>query len=133
MRESSPNECLFCTLPAERIIARNAHALAIADAFPVSPGHTLIIPHRHISSFFHLTGEELLALYDLLHHAKGHLDSTLEPKGYNIGVNDGQAAGQTVMHLHIHLIPRFVGDVADPRGGVRHLIPGKGLYPGAED
>src|SRR5436190_1678770 len=128
MNESSPSDCTFCQLPPERVRDSNTHALAIADEFPVSPGHTLVILRRHTASFFELTGEELTAVYDLLLRAKNRLDSTLNPAGYNIGVNDGGTAGQTIMHLHVHLIPRFVGDVTEPRGGVRSVIPGMGPY-----
>jgi diadenosine tetraphosphate (Ap4A) HIT family hydrolase len=128
MSDSRPNDCPFCRLPPERALESNKHALAIADAFPVSPGHTLVVLRRHSASFFELTDEELAAVYDLLKRMKNYLDSSLRPAGYNIGVNVGEAAGQTVMHLHVHLIPRFAGDLADPRGGVRNVIPGKGPY-----
>jgi diadenosine tetraphosphate (Ap4A) HIT family hydrolase len=106
----------------------NSHALAIADAFPVSPGHTLVIARRHTASFFDLGPNEIAAVYELLGQTKARLDETLKPAGYNIGINVGDAAGQTVGHVHVHLIPRFLGDVAEPRGGVRNVIPGKGPY-----
>jgi diadenosine tetraphosphate (Ap4A) HIT family hydrolase len=108
----------------------NVHAVAIADAFPVSPGHTLVISKRHSACFFELTVDEITAVHELLHQMKIRLNNEFKPAGYNIGVNVGEAAGQTVMHLHIHLIPRFVGDVIEPQGGVRNLIPGKGPYGG---
>jgi diadenosine tetraphosphate (Ap4A) HIT family hydrolase len=129
MRNSNPTDCPFCRLPGERILASNAEALAIADAFPVSPGHTLVIPRRHVTSFFELTGDEVAAVYELLGQAKDRLDETLEPGGYNIGINVGAVSGQTVAHVHVHLIPRYLGDVADPVGGVRNTIPGRGRYP----
>jgi diadenosine tetraphosphate (Ap4A) HIT family hydrolase len=129
MSDSQPNDCPFCRLPPERIIDSNAHALAIADAFPVSPGHTLVVLRRHVAGFFELNAEELAAVYELLCRMKERLATASRPDGYNIGVNDGETAGQTIMHLHIHLIPRFVGDVGDPRGGIRSVIPGKGPYP----
>lgn len=144
--------CPFCQIPPERILAQNEHAFAIHDAFPVSPGHTLIIPRRHVGSFFETTQEEKLALIELLdvvgarqQPASAPLSqrglpsaplsqhslperSRREPDAYNIGINDGPAAGQTVPHLHIHLIPRYEGDVPDPRGGVRWVVPEKARY-----
>jgi diadenosine tetraphosphate (Ap4A) HIT family hydrolase len=120
--------CPFCTLPAERIVAADNFALVIRDGFPVSPGHTLIIPRRHVGSFFEVTTEERDALFAHLDNAKAALDKEFAPAGYNIGINEGQAAGQTVMHLHMHLIPRYVGDRPDPRGGVRWVIPDKADY-----
>jgi diadenosine tetraphosphate (Ap4A) HIT family hydrolase len=100
----------------------------VRDGFPISPGHTLIIPRRHIGSFFELTGGERTSLLVLLDQAKEDLDGKFQPDGFNIGINDGAAAGQTVPHLHIHLIPRFLGDRPDPRGGVRWIIPEKADY-----
>jgi ATP adenylyltransferase len=121
--------CIFCEPPEDRIFLRNALALAIWDAFPVCPQHALVIPHRHARDFFELSVEEVLACNDLLRSARELLveqDPNIE--GFNIGLNVGAAAGQTVFHCHFHLIPRRHGDVDDPRGGVRHLIPGKGYY-----
>lgn len=120
--------CVFCSLPAERIIDHNDHALVIRDGFPITPGHTLVIPRRHVASFFEVTAEERLAMLALLDRAKSALDAERSPAGYNIGINDGPAAGQTVPHLHLHLIPRYAGDRADPRGGVRWIIPEKADY-----
>lgn len=120
--------CVFCALPPERIIAHNELAIVIRDGFPVSPGHTLVIPRRHVASYFEATAEERAAMLALLEGAKSGLDKEFAPAGYNIGINDGQAAGQTVMHLHMHLIPRYVGDLPDPRGGVRWVIPEKADY-----
>ena len=120
--------CPFCTLPAERIIDGSQHGLVVRDGFPISPGHTLIIPRRHIGSFFDLGDDERIDLLSLLDRAKSVLVQEFAPQGYNIGVNDGPAAGQTVPHLHIHLIPRYEGDRADPRGGVRWIIPEKADY-----
>jgi diadenosine tetraphosphate (Ap4A) HIT family hydrolase len=124
--ESKP--CPFCTLPDERIVDQNDLALVIRDGFPVSPGHTLVIPKRHVGSFFELNEEEIASMMALLKRAKSVLDVEFKPESYNIGVNDGPQAGQTVPHLHMHLIPRYTGDVADPRGGVRWLIPDKADY-----
>lgn len=120
--------CPFCNLPSERFIHSNDYGLVIRDGFPVSPGHTLIIPKRHVDSFFNLNAEERIGLLGLLDIAKAGIDQEFSPNAFNIGVNDGPAAGQTVPHLHIHLIPRFVGDLPDPRGGVRWIIPEKAKY-----
>jgi diadenosine tetraphosphate (Ap4A) HIT family hydrolase len=122
--------CPFCTLPDARILSSGPFGAVIRDAYPVSPGHTLIIPRRHVGSFFELTAEERGSLLGLLEAAKRELDGTHRPDGYNIGINDGPAAGQTVPHLHIHLIPRYQGDQPDPRGGVRWVFPDKAKYWG---
>lgn len=120
--------CPFCTLPDTRIVDRAGLAVSVRDAYPVSPGHTLIIPLRHVGSFFQLGADERQAMLALLDRAKADLDREYEPAGYNIGINDGPAAGQTVRHVHMHLIPRYRGDTPDPRGGVRWVIPGKARY-----
>ena len=120
--------CPFCTLPGSRIIDSNPFGLVIRDGYPISPGHTLVIPKRHVGSFFELNPEEASDLMSLLRRAKTVLEMEFKPEGYNIGINDGAAAGQTVPHLHIHLIPRYIGDSADPRGGVRWIIPEKADY-----
>ena len=120
--------CPFCTLPPERIIDSNEFGITIRDGFPVSTGHTLIIPKRHIGSWFEVDADEQLGLLDLLTRAKIVLQDQLNPDGYNIGINDGSAAGQTVPHLHMHLIPRYKDDQDDPRGGVRWIIPEKAKY-----
>ena len=121
-------ECPFCTLPDDRIIDSNEMSFVIRDGFPISPGHTLVIPRRHVCSFFEISLIEREALFKILDQAKNVLDSEFKPDGFNIGINDGPAAGQTVPHLHIHLIPRFKGDQEDPRGGVRWIIPEKAQY-----
>jgi len=100
----------------------------VRDGFPVSPGHTLIIARRHVGSFFDLVGAEREGLLALLDAARAQMQQELLPDGFNIGINDGPAAGQTVPHLHMHLIPRYKGDVPDPRGGVRWVIPEKADY-----
>lgn len=120
--------CVFCSLSQERIIDSNDLAMTIRDAYPISPGHTLIIPKRHVASFFEITSEERNAMLSLLDKAASALQTELDPAGYNVGINDGAAAGQTVPHLHMHLIPRFAADVPDPRGGVRWVIPEKADY-----
>ena len=124
----SESTCPFCTLPANRIVLENFDGMVIDDGFPISPGHTLIIPRRHVGTFFDLSEAERNSLLSLLEGAKRRLDKQFGPDGYNIGINDGLAAGQTVPHLHIHLIPRFHGDREDPRGGVRWIIPEKADY-----
>ena len=120
--------CPFCSLPPERVLVSNALAFVIRDGYPVSPGHTLIIPRRHVGSFFEISEEERAAMLALLDGQKRALDAEYSPAGYNVGINDGAAAGQTVPHLHIHLIPRFAGDLPDPRGGVRWVMPHKAKY-----
>lgn len=122
------DSCPFCSLPDERIVERNADALVIRDGFPVSRGHTLVLPRRHVGSWFALTAGERQALLELLDRAKAALDGEHAPDGYNIGINDGPAAGQTIAHLHVHLIPRYAGDAEDPRGGVRWVFPHKAVY-----
>lgn len=124
--ESKP--CPFCTLPPERILVRNEYGGVLRDLYPVSPGHTLVVPRRHVGSFFDLTPEERAGLLALVEGAKGALDAEFRPDAYNLGLNDGPAAGQTVPHCHLHLIPRYGGDVEDARGGVRWVIPGKAKY-----
>jgi diadenosine tetraphosphate (Ap4A) HIT family hydrolase len=120
--------CPFCQVSPDRIIAAQTLAVALQDAYPVSPGHALIVPRRHLASLDGLTDEEAVAIWSLLRSVRSELDRTLRPDGYNVGVNDGTAAGQTVMHLHVHLIPRFAGDRTDPRGGVRWIFPDKADY-----
>jgi diadenosine tetraphosphate (Ap4A) HIT family hydrolase len=120
--------CPFCIIDEKRIIQQNNHAVVIRDGFPISEGHTLVIPKRHMSSFFELTYDERDDLFYLLDKAKKDLDKSHHPDGYNIGINDGSVAGQTVPHLHLHLIPRYKGDQLDPRGGVRWVIPEKADY-----
>jgi superfamily II DNA or RNA helicase/diadenosine tetraphosphate (Ap4A) HIT family hydrolase len=118
----------FLALPPEAWVASNALAFAIRDRYPVSEGHTLVIPKRLVPTWFDATLEEQHALLALVAEVKRQLDAELHPDGYNVGFNAGVAAGQTVMHLHVHVIPRFTGDMDDPRGGVRHVIPSKGNY-----
>lgn len=125
--------CPFCTLPAERVLLRNDVAMVVRDAFPVSPGHTLVIPLRHVGSFFETTAPEREGMLKFLDDAKQQLDAEFSPAGYNIGINDGAAAGQTVGHLHIHLIPRYTDDQPDPRGGVRWVVPEKADYWSARE
>ena len=118
----------FRTSPPEGWVASNDLAFALRDNFPVSPGHTLVVPRRLVATWFEATREEQVAMLELVDVVKAALDAALQPDGYNVGFNAGLAAGQTVMHLHVHVIPRFAGDVEDPRGGMRHVVPGKGNY-----
>ena len=122
------SECPFCNIDQARIVSQNALGFCIRDGYPVSQLHTLIIPRRHVASLFEISIQEEQALFDLLRAAKSEIDSMTHPHGYNVGINDGSAAGQTVMHLHIHLIPRYQGDQPDPRGGVRWIFPDKAAY-----
>lgn len=107
---------------------QNQLAVAILDRFPVSKGHLLIITKRHVADFFATTREERQAINDLLERARAWLEREYEPDGYNVGVNCGETAGQSVMHVHVHLIPRYKGDIENPRGGVRGVIPEKRIY-----
>jgi diadenosine tetraphosphate (Ap4A) HIT family hydrolase len=122
--------CPFCHLEASRIRLENEFAAAFHDAFPIAEGHTLVVPKRHVASLFDLSEEEQAALWRLVALVRAKLMAELKPDGFNVGVNDGPAAGQTVMHAHLHVIPRRAGDVADPRGGVRWIVPGKAQYWG---
>jgi diadenosine tetraphosphate (Ap4A) HIT family hydrolase len=119
---SGSAKCPFCDL-GTRIVAENDLAVAVRDKEPVSQGHTLVIPKRHCRSFFELTEAEVAACHRLLQGERAKLLVDLHPDGFNVGVNDGEAAGQSIGHAHWHLIPRYRGDHPDPRGGVRHLIP----------
>lgn len=120
--------CPFCHMEPSRILVEGPLHIVIRDGFPITHGHTLIIPKRHVWSFFDCTETERIALLGALDSIKKELDQTHSPVGYNIGINDGPAAGQTVAHLHIHLIPRYTGDQADPRGGIRWIFPDKANY-----
>jgi diadenosine tetraphosphate (Ap4A) HIT family hydrolase len=130
----SKDECIFCDRElVEHALAENEYAFAIFDAYPVTRLHSLIVPGRHVSDYFELTHPEMIACHVLLKEVKliieGQDDSV---RGFNAGVNSGEAAGQTVFHCHIHLIPRRSGDVPAPHGGIRNIIPGMGQYPAAE-
>jgi len=123
------NNCPFCKAESEReIIASTSLSFAFFDGFPVSPGHALIIPRRHVASFFDLTKDEQQDMLKLADCVKSIIDEKYQPDGYNVGVNVGEAAGQSIFHVHMHLIPRYKGDVSNPRGGVRGVIPSKQNY-----
>ncbi len=121
-------DCIFCNLEEVKIVLENEGASAIFDGFPVNEGHMLIIPKRHIETYFEAAESEKKLLWDLVEECKEYLDERYSPDGYNIGINNGIAAGQSIMHLHIHLIPRYIGDIGNPKGGVRGVIPSKRIY-----
>ncbi len=126
----NPHNCPFCSPESQReILTESATAYAIFDKYPVSPGHALIIPKKHVSDYFKLSMHTKTALWIMVERVKDLLKDRFDPDGFNVGINIGEAAGQTIPHVHIHLIPRYQGDVANPRGGIRHVIPGKGIYP----
>jgi len=118
--------CRFCT--PEAVVLSGELVYARRDSYPVSPGHLLIIPHRHVPGYFDATVDEKSAIVEMIDRARNWLQEEYSPDGFNIGVNCGPAAGQTVMHAHIHVIPRYRGDMQDPRGGVRGVIPEKQKY-----
>ena len=120
-------QCIFCT-PEREIVAQNDGAIAVFDGFPVSPGHVLILPRRHVVTIWDLDSTEYDQCFRLVRELQAILASQFSPDGFNVGVNCGEAAGQSVWHAHIHVIPRYTGDVQNPRGGVRHVIPLKGNY-----
>lgn len=121
------NPCLFCTNP-QGVSLKNELAFSARDTYAVSLGHTVVIPIRHVASFFDLTTEEVAACMNLITEEKRLIDAEFNPDGYNIGVNIGLAAGQSIFHVHLHIIPRYKGDVENPQGGVRHVIPKKAHY-----
>jgi diadenosine tetraphosphate (Ap4A) HIT family hydrolase len=118
----------FLDIEKERILHKGEHFFIIKDAFPVSPGHSLIISNNPKSDYFDLNSEERKNLDELILIAKNLIENEFKPDGYNIGMNCGEPAGQTVFHFHCHLIPRYQGDMENPRGGVRHCIKGKSNY-----
>jgi superfamily II DNA or RNA helicase/diadenosine tetraphosphate (Ap4A) HIT family hydrolase/HKD family nuclease len=126
-------DCPFCSPDPARVAFESDLVFALRDAFPVSPGHLLVVPRRHVATWFESTSDEKLAILGAIDQARERIGREHQPDGYNLGVNVGAAAGQTVFHLHVHVIPRYVGDVADPRGGVRRVIPHLANYlvPGA--
>lgn len=123
-------DCIFCQnfIPNKKPLFQNKLAIAYFDEFPVSKGHILIISKRHATTFFDLTKEEQISLITLLNECKEYIDKKYNPDGYNVGLNCGEFAGQSVMHVHMHLIPRYKGDVSNPRGGIRGIIPNKKNY-----
>lgn len=126
------NPCLFCYPKPQEIIAETEHAVLITDTYPVSLGHCLVVPRRHIVTFFDCTEEENRDFRRLILQAKATIDKAHSPDAYNIGNNNGLEAGQSVFHLHIHIIPRYKGDVENPKGGVRWVVPKKSQYEYSE-
>lgn len=121
-------DCPFCCMKKHRIQLESEFAAAFLDGFPVTQGHTLVVPKRHVASVFDLTEEEQAAIWTLVAQVRAKLQAELMPDGFNVGLNDGTSAGQTVMHAHFHVIPRRHGDVVNPRGGVRWIVPHKAAY-----
>ncbi|WP_295389809.1 HIT family protein [uncultured Thiodictyon sp.] len=125
-------DCPFCDPNPKFVVAESPLVLTLRDAFPVAPGHTLICPRRHFADLFEATVEEMAEVWAAVRQAAADLtagvDGIPRPDGFNVGVNVGTAAGQTVMHLHVHLIPRCHGDQPDPRGGIRRVIPARADY-----
>lgn len=123
-------DCLFCKWKEdkEKIVLENEFAFARFDEFAVSKGHLLFMTKRHVKDFFKTNIQERQAIFELIDKAKKLIDERFQPTGYNIGMNCGQSAGQSVMHIHVHLIPRYDGDVENPRGGIRGVIPQKQNY-----
>jgi superfamily II DNA or RNA helicase/diadenosine tetraphosphate (Ap4A) HIT family hydrolase len=124
----SDSACPFCNPSSDKLFFTGDLVVGLWDAFPVSPGHALLVPRRHVAEWFDATPEEQAELLRAIAVAKATIEMRHRPDGYNVGINIGRAAGQTVFHLHVHIIPRYTGDVPDPRGGVRHIIPTKGNY-----
>ena len=119
--------CIFCS-PEREILARNESAIAVFDTYPVSPGHALVLPLRHVATIWDLNAAEYDDCFRLVRAVQPLLAARFSPDGFNVGANCGEAAGQSVWHAHIHVIPRYKGDTPNPRGGVRHVIPLKGNY-----
>ncbi len=129
MKQFENNNCPFCHPDAGRdFILESDNTYSIFDKYPVSKGHALVIPRRHCSNYFELTHEEQNSCWETVNELKEILSEKFQPDGFNIGINVDEAAGQTVPHVHIHLIPRYAGDVDDPEGGVRGVIPDKKSY-----
>ena len=124
----SENESVFLAIPQEEYLLESKHFFVIKDGFPVSPGHCLIVSREKRGDFFELDEVERHELIDLIETVRDIIKNDYSPDGYNIGMNCGTHAGQTVMHFHCHVIPRYVGDMPNPEGGVRHCVAGKGSY-----
>lgn len=126
---ATDEECRFClTKPSRRIMLEGKYGFAAWDRHPASEGHFLVIPYRHFASYFDINDEEREELWSLVAQGRDMCEEKHHPDGYNIGINVGTAAGQSIHHLHIHVIPRYEGDVENPKGGVRGVIPNKKLY-----
>jgi ATP adenylyltransferase len=127
MEYDAARDCIFCALD-RAILAETKLSKAFLDGFPVSKGHALVIPKRHVPTIWELSAEEYVDVFNLVREVRQLIQARFEPPGINVGVNCGQAAGQTVFHAHIHIVPRYSGDVPNPRGGIRNIIPGQGTY-----
>ncbi len=125
---SSITDCPFCVPRKEQMVASTKHFLILKDSYPISPWHLLITPKRHVTSIFHLSSTEWRELYEALNLGGLSAQKALSPEGFNLGIKDGRAAGQTVEHLHVHLVPRHIGDQEDSRGGIRKIFPEKAKY-----
>ncbi len=126
---TADRDCIFCERVAADIgSAESDLAVAFPDAYPVTPGHTLIVSRRHEPDYFALEPDEQRALWSLVTEVRSRLEREHQPAGYNLGMNVGEAGGQTVPHAHLHVIPRYEGDVEDPRGGIRHVIPDRAVW-----
>ena len=128
MHISEHDNCPLCRNKKEQLLIQNELAFAVYDTNPVNPGHCLIMPHRHVAEYFQATTEEKMAIWSLVDEMKEIVDKEHSPDGYNVGVNVGKIAGQSVPHIHVHMIPRYIGDVEDPKGGVRGVIPDRQKY-----
>jgi len=128
MASSASDGCPFCEAMPERVFHEGRLVRGVWDGFPVSPGHALLVPRRHVATWFDASPEERLELTEAIALARETILLRHRPDGFNLGMNLGAAAGQTVLHLHLHVIPRYVGDVEDPRGGVRWVVPNKAAY-----
>ena len=120
----SPADCPFCHIAEDKLLAENEDARAFLDGYPITEGHTLVVPKRHVPSVFDLDASEQESLWQLVKEVRGRLTAD----AFNVGVNDGPAAGQTVSHAHVHVIPRREGDISDPRGGIRWVLPKRAKY-----
>ena len=129
MNHTAHNDCLFCRNDLDSIFIRGNLGFVRWDSHPVNEGHALVIPYRHVPGYFDVTDEERQELWALVDQGKEVIENRYHPQGYNIGINIGSMAGQSIFHMHIHLIPRYRGDVENPKGGVRGVIPKKQRYP----
>ncbi len=128
VKAAPPADCPFCHLPADSVVAESRHAIAIRDRYPVNNGHTLVIPKAHAETFFDQSAKVQADIWRLVTRVRNELQSEFRPDGFNVGLNEGTAAGQTVQHAHVHIIPRSHGDVADPKGGIRWVLPERAAY-----
>jgi len=121
------NSCPFCN-PDREVIGESELCFAIYDKYPVNPGHVLVVSKRHAEDYFDLNEEEVTCMWEMVASMRSFLEEEFSPQGFNVGFNVGEEAGQTIAHVHVHIIPRYTGDMNDPTGGVRHVIPERGKY-----